>query len=103
MKTLYQLLFYLALTSIIRAEESGDAGSEAPRARISLGDVTSVVLASNPAIKEAENRWRAAKARVTQTSAWADPKISRRTRGKRPVDNPPNPHRDHLPPRAPTR
>ncbi len=90
MKTLYQLLFYLALTSIIRAEESGDAGSEAPRARISLGDVTSVVLASNPAIKEAENRWRAAKARVTQTSAWDDLKVSGDSRVKRFVEIPPN-------------
>jgi outer membrane protein TolC len=90
MKTLYQLLFYLALTSILRAEESGDAGSEAPRARISLREVTNAVLANNPAIKEAENRWRAAKARVTQASAWDDLKVSGDSRVKRFVEIPPN-------------
>ena len=90
MKTLYQLLFYLALTSIIRAEESGNAGSEAPRARISLREVTNAVLANNPAIKEAENRWRAAKARVTQASAWDDLKVSGDSRVKRFVEIPPN-------------
>ena len=90
MKTLYQLLFYLVLASIIRAEESGDAGSEAPRARISLREVTNAVLANNPAIKEAENRWRAAKARVTQASAWDDLKVSGDSRVKRFVEIPPN-------------
>jgi len=90
MKTIYRLLLYLALTSIIRAEESGDAGSEAPRARISLREVTNAVLANNPAIKEAENRWRAAKARVTQASAWDDLKVSGDSRVKRFVEIPPN-------------
>src|SRR5438105_7709753 len=90
MKTLYQLLFYLVLASIIRAEESGDAGSAAPRARISLREVTNAVLANNPAIKEAENRWRAAKARVTQASAWDDLKVSGDSRFKRFVEIPPN-------------
>jgi len=90
MKTLYQLLFYLVLASIIRAEESGDAGSEAPRARISLREVTNAVLANNPAIKEGENRWRAAKARVTQASAWDDLKVSGDSRVKRFVEIPPN-------------
>src|SRR5438105_374773 len=90
MKTLYQLLFYLVLASIIRAEESGDAGSAAPRARISLREVTNAVLANNPAIKEAENRWRAAKARVTQASAWDDLKVSGDSRLKCFVEVPPN-------------
>ena len=90
MKTIYQLLFYLALTSILRAEESGDAGSEAPRARISLREVTNVVLANNPAIKEAENRWRAAQERVRQANAWDDPRIAGDSRVRRYVDVPPN-------------
>ena len=90
MKTIYQLLFYLALTSIIRAEESGDAGTEAPRARISLREVTNVVLANNPAIKEAENRWRAAQERVRQENAWDDPRIAGDSRVRRYVDVPPN-------------
>jgi len=90
MKTIYRLLFYLALTSILRAEESGDAGSEAPRARISLREVTNVVLANNPAIKEAENRWRAAQERIRQANAWDDPRIAGDSRVRRYVDVPPN-------------
>src|SRR5438874_5231429 len=89
MKTFYRLLFYLTLISITRAE-SGDAGSEAQRARISLGEVTSIVLANNPAIKEAERRWSAAKERITQATAWDDLKVSGDSRVRRFVDIPPN-------------
>src|SRR5947199_1079477 len=89
MKTFYRLLFYLSLVSISRAE-SGDAGSEAQRARISLGEVTSIVLANNPAIKEAERRWSAAKERITQATAWDDLKVSGDSRVRRFVDIPPN-------------
>jgi len=90
MKTNYLLPFYLALTSILQAEESGDAGTEAPRAHISLREVTKVVLANNPAIKQAENRWRAAVQRVRQANAWDDPRIAGDSRVRRFVDVPPN-------------
>src|SRR5213082_2884447 len=90
MKTIYRLLFYLALTSIIRAEESGDAGTEGQSTHISLHEVTNVVLANNPAIKEAENRWRAAQERVRQENAWDDPRIAGDSRVRRYVDVPPN-------------
>src|SRR5437870_11785404 len=90
MKTNYLLPFYLAFTSILQAEESGDAGTEAPRAHISLREVTKVVLANNPAIKEAENRWRAAVQRVRQANAWDDPRIAGDSRVRRFVDVPPN-------------
>ena len=90
MKTNYLLPFYLALASILRAEESGDAGTEAPRAHISLREVTKVVLANNPAIKEAENHWRAAVQRVRQANAWDDPRIAGDSRVRRFVDVPPN-------------
>ena len=90
MKTNYLLPFYLALTSILRAEESGHAGTEAPHAHISLREVTKVVLANNPAIKEAENRWRAAVQRVRQANAWDDPRIAGDSRVRRFVDVPPN-------------
>src|SRR5437868_205619 len=88
MKTTYRLLLYLALTSIIRAENSGDAGIEAPR--ISLRELTRVVLANNPSIKQAENRWRAARERVRQANAWDDPRIGGESRARRFVDVPPN-------------
>jgi len=90
MKTLYQLLFYLVLASILRAEESGAAGTEAQSTHISLHEVTNVVLANNPAIKEAENRWRAAQERVRQANAWDDPRIAGDSRVRRYVDVPPN-------------
>src|SRR5213595_4152134 len=89
MKTFYRLLFYLSLVSISRAE-SGDAGSQAQRARISLAEVTSIVLANNPAIKEAENRWRAARERVRQANAWDDPRVAGESTVHRYVDVPPN-------------
>ncbi len=90
MKTTYRLLFYLALTSIIRAEKSGDAGTEARGARISLPEVTSAVLANNPAIKEAKKRWRAAEERVPQAAAWDDPKIGGDSEFHRFINVPPN-------------
>src|SRR3989441_4216922 len=90
MKTIYRLLFYLAFTSILRAEEPGDAGSETQHLRISLREVTSIALANNPSIKEAENRWRAAQARAQQANAWDDPRIGGESRLRRFVDVPPN-------------
>src|SRR2546430_9541962 len=90
MKTLYQLLFYLVLALILRAEESGAAGTEAQSTHISLHEVTNVVLANNPALKEAENRWRGAQERVRQANAWDDPRIAGDSRVRRYVDIPPN-------------
>ena len=95
MKTFYRLLFYLSLVSISRAE-SGDAGSEAQRARISLGEVTSIVLANNPAIQQALRKWGAAKARVTQEGAWDDLRVSGSSRVARFVDVAPNAFTDQM-------
>ena len=96
MKTLYRLLLYLALTSIIRAEKPGDAGIEALGSRISLREVTSVVLANNPAIQQALKKWSAAKARVTQEAAWDDLKVSGSSRVARFVDVAPNAFADQM-------
>lgn len=96
MKTLYRLLLYLALTSIIRVEGSGDAGSEAQRAPISLREVTSVVLANNPAIQQALKKWGAAKQRVTQEAAWDDLRVSGSSRAARFVDVAPNAFTDQM-------
>jgi outer membrane protein TolC len=96
MKTLYRLLLYLALTSIIRAEDSGDAGIESESARVSLREVTSVVLANNPAIQQALRKWSAAKARVTQEAAWDDFKVSGSSRVARFVDVAPNAFADQM-------
>jgi outer membrane protein, heavy metal efflux system len=95
MKTFYRLLFYLTLTSISRAE-SGNAGPEAQRARISLGEVTSVVLANNPAIQQALRKWSAAKERVSQEAAWDDLKVGGSSRAARFVEIAPNSFTDQI-------
>ena len=95
MKTFYRLLFYLTLISISRAEP-GNAGPEAQHARISLGEVTSIVLANNPAIQQALRRWSAAKARVTQEAAWDDLKVGGSSRAARFVDIAPNSFTDQI-------
>jgi outer membrane protein, heavy metal efflux system len=95
MKTFYRLLFYLSLVSISRAE-SGDAGSEAQRARISLGEVTSIVLANNPAIQQALRKWSAAKERVNQEAAWDDLKVGSSSRAARFVEIAPNSFTDQI-------
>jgi cobalt-zinc-cadmium efflux system outer membrane protein len=94
MKTLYRLLLYLALTSTIRAEDSGDAGIEARR--ISLREVTSIVLANNPAFRQALRKWNAAIARVTQEAAWDDLRVSGTSRAARFVDVAPNAFTDQM-------
>jgi outer membrane protein TolC len=62
----------LSLGNRIAAEGGEDiAGST----RVSLADVTRLVLENNPAIKEAEQRWRAARERVRQAYAWEIPAL----------------------------
>jgi outer membrane protein TolC len=96
MKTIYRLLFYLALTSIPRAAEPASGGTEALPVGISLPEVTSVVLENNPAIQSALKKWSAAKARVTQEAAWDDLKISGTSRAARFVDVAPNAFTDQI-------
>jgi outer membrane protein TolC len=61
-----------------------------------LGDVTSAVLANNPAIQQALKKWAAAKARVTQEAAWDDLKVSGSSRAARFVDVAPNSFTDQM-------
>jgi cobalt-zinc-cadmium efflux system outer membrane protein len=96
MKTIYRLLFYLALTSILRAAESGDSGTEALPVGISLPEVTSAVLENNPAIRSALKKWSAANARVTQEATWDDLKVSGNSRAARFVDVAPNAFTDQM-------
>src|SRR6184192_3226622 len=70
------------------AADSGEYGAASPR--LSLAEVTHAVLEHNPAIKEAENRWRAAIQRVRQAYAWDDPRVAGESRVRRFVDVPPN-------------
>ncbi|PYL04687.1 MAG: hypothetical protein DME32_01300, partial [Verrucomicrobia bacterium] len=69
-----------------RAELTAESSSGS----LSLDEATRIALANNPAIKEAEGRWSAAKERITQATAWDDLKVSGDSRVRRFVDIPPN-------------
>jgi outer membrane protein TolC len=90
MKTTYLLLLNLILALTFRTAQAGDNGSAVREGRLSLDEVTNVVLANNPAIKEAENRWRAANQRVPQAAAWDDLKVAGDSEFHRFITIPPN-------------
>jgi cobalt-zinc-cadmium efflux system outer membrane protein len=84
-------LILLATSLSIRSLVAADSGEYgAALSQFSLGEVTRAVLENNPAIKEAENRWRAARERVRQANAWDDPRVVGESRVRRFVDVPPN-------------
>jgi cobalt-zinc-cadmium efflux system outer membrane protein len=88
MKTTTLLLLLFTILSA-RAEPGADE-SERAVYRLSLSEVTRAALENNPAIKEAESRWRAANERVRQSAAWDDLKIGGDSRVRRFVNIPPN-------------
>src|SRR5205823_8154047 len=90
MKTTYLLLLNLILALTFRTAQAGDNGSAVREGRLSLDELTSGVLANNPAIKEAASRWQAAMQRVRQANAWDDPRVVGESRVRRFVDVPPN-------------
>jgi outer membrane protein, heavy metal efflux system len=90
MKTTY-LSIVLATSLLLRSQIAADGSEDgAASPRLSLADVTRFVLGNNPAIKEAEHRWRAAIQRVRQANAWDDPRVAGESRMRRFVDVPPN-------------
>ena len=90
MKTTYLLLLNLILALTFRSAQAGDDGSAAREGRLSLDKVTNVVLENNPAIKAAQEKWQAMKARVPQAAAWEDLRAEARSRVARYVSIPPN-------------
>jgi outer membrane protein, heavy metal efflux system len=90
MKTTYLLLLSLILALTFRTAQAGDDDSAVRKGHLSLDDVTSVVLANNPAIKAAQEKWQAMKARVPQAAAWEDLRAQARSRVARYVSIPPN-------------
>jgi outer membrane protein TolC len=91
MKTTYLLLLNLTLIFTFGPRPFADAAEgEVTAPSLSLGEVTRAVLANNPAIKEADNRWQAAIYRVRQANAWDDPRVAGESRVQRFVDIPPN-------------
>src|SRR5207245_4848365 len=73
-----------------RTAQAGDNRSTVRRGHLSLDEVTNVVLANNPAIKAAQEKWQAMKARVPQAAAWEDLRAQARSRVARYVSIPPN-------------
>jgi outer membrane protein TolC len=90
MKTTYLLLLNLILPLTFRTAQAGDNRSAVRQGRLSFNEVTSVVLANNPSIKAAQEKWRAMKARVPQAAAWEDLRVQARSRVARYVSIPPN-------------
>jgi outer membrane protein, heavy metal efflux system len=90
MKTTYLLLLSLPLAFTFRTAQAGDNDSAVQEGRLSLDEVTNVVLANNPAIKAAQEKWQAMKARVPQAAAWEDLRAEARSRVARYVSIPPN-------------
>jgi outer membrane protein TolC len=60
------------------------------RTALSLDAATNAVLAANPALKAAEKKWEAMKARVPQAAAWEDLRAQGMSRVERYVSIPPN-------------
>lgn len=89
MKTTYLLHLNLLLVLTITPAVAGEDG-HVRRGRLSLEEVTSAVLANNPALKAAEKKWQAMKARVPQAAAWEDLRVQGMSRVQRYVSIPPN-------------
>jgi outer membrane protein, heavy metal efflux system len=84
------LSILLATFLLRQSQVAADGGEDGAGSRLSLAEVTRVVRENNPAIKEAEHRWRAAFQRVRQAYAWDDPRVAGESRVRRFVDVPPN-------------
>src|SRR2546430_3571620 len=81
----------LATSLLLRNQSAGNGDTYGGAAlRLSLGEVTRIVLENNPAIKEADSRWQAAIHRVRQANAWDDPRVIGESRVHRYVDVSPN-------------
>src|SRR5256886_1819800 len=91
-------LILLVTPLIVRAESAAESSApqNALSARLSLGEITSIVLANNPAIQQALRKWNAAKARITQEAAWDDLRVSGSSRAARFVDVAPNAFTDQV-------
>jgi len=90
MRTTYLLLPNLILALTFRTAQARDNGSTLREGHLSLDEVTNVVLTNNPAIKAAQEKWQAMKARVPQAAAWEDLRAQARSRVARYVSIPPN-------------
>jgi outer membrane protein, heavy metal efflux system len=95
MKTNYQLLLYLILISVIRAEPPTD-NSRLSNGRLSQRELISVVLRDNQMLKAALAKWEMMKARVPQARAWEDLRAGTDWRVERSVNVPANAKIDQM-------
>src|SRR4030095_1724986 len=84
MKATFFFLLLLSTSYYCTAFAADDASP------LSLGAVTDAVLAHNPSIEEARQKWEAAKKRIVQETAWDDLKVSANTVTARFVNIAPN-------------
>ena len=90
MKPFPFLLFTLlpvCLTGLARSADQTDATDSGS---FTLASISNEALRNNPSIKAALSRWMAMKARVPQSAAWDDPKVSANFNAARFVAVPPN-------------
>jgi outer membrane protein TolC len=90
MKTTYLLYLTLILLLTASPARAGDGELAVRSGRLSLDQVTGIVLTNNPALKAAEKKWQAMKARVPQAAAWEDLRAEGRSRVERYVSIAPN-------------
>jgi outer membrane protein TolC len=95
MKTSTLLFLTLTSTVSIFAEQMPRENRDT-LARLSLSEVTSVVLERNPAIQQALRKWQAARQRIPQAAAWDDLTVKGDSRVARFVDVPPQSFTDQM-------
>ncbi len=95
MKTRTLLFLAFTFTASLLAEEMPGENRDAP-SRLSLGEVTGIVLRRNPAIQQALRKWQAARQRVTQARAWDDVTVKSTSRVARFVDIAPESFTDQM-------
>jgi outer membrane protein TolC len=95
MKTNYQLLLYLILISVVRAESATD-NPRLSNGHFSQRELISVVLRDNQTLKAAVAKWEMMKARVPQARAWEDLRASVDWRTERSVPMVPNNMMDQM-------
>jgi cobalt-zinc-cadmium efflux system outer membrane protein len=90
MKNTYLLHLSLILFSTVGTASAGEGDDAVQRTRLSIDQVTGAVLGRNPALKAAQAKWQAMKARVPQAAAWEDLRAQGMSRVQRYVSIPPN-------------
>ena len=95
MKTNYQLLLYLILISVVRAEQATDNPRLSNRG-FSQRELISIVLRDNQTLKAAVAKWEMMKARVPQARAWEDLRAAVDWRTERSVPMVPNNMMDQM-------